>query len=158
MFHSPQVKRGLISSRISFIYELPNGLRPTILGNQEISGKSGNWLDTEPSAQSPLIRLKTLVVATKLYVERGIKVFLVLSNWLSISLICPKTVFRDCQCKQFFLITRSIHLQTSNFNTQIFYNFKVTLKFYANINRASSGKVPNITLLCKYHFACFVFG
>ena len=56
IFLSPQVKRSLIISNKYGIYELPhklsNDLRLRILGNLEISGKSQNFLELQPSAQS----------------------------------------------------------------------------------------------------------
>ena len=57
-FDSPKVKRDLISSIINFVYELPhkmpNNLTLRMLGNYEILGKPQNWVEIEPSAQSPL--------------------------------------------------------------------------------------------------------
>ena len=35
-----------------FHYELPNNLRLRIIGNYEISGKSQNFIELKPSAQS----------------------------------------------------------------------------------------------------------
>ena len=43
----------MISSIANLVYELPNDLRVTILGNKEILGKSQIMVETEPSAQSP---------------------------------------------------------------------------------------------------------
>ena len=49
MFDSPQVKRDLISSITDFVFEKPrelaNDLRLKILENEEISGRSQNWVE-----------------------------------------------------------------------------------------------------------------
>ena len=51
MFYSSQVKRDVISSTANFVPELPHesptDLRLKILGNQEISEKSGSWLQAQ---------------------------------------------------------------------------------------------------------------
>ena len=56
IFFSPQVKRSIIISNIHGIYELPhelpNDLTLRILGNLEISGKSQNFTELWPTAQS----------------------------------------------------------------------------------------------------------
>ena len=56
-FNSPHVNRDLISSIVKFVHELPhrlsNDFRLTIIKNLEISGKSQNWLEVEPSVQYP---------------------------------------------------------------------------------------------------------
>ena len=53
---SPQVKRSPIISnklgRQEFPHELPNDLKLRILGIQDISGKSQNFIELQPSAQS----------------------------------------------------------------------------------------------------------
>ena len=58
IFLSPQVKRWSIITYNHGIYELPhelpNDLRFRILGNQEISEKCLNLIESCPSAQSPL--------------------------------------------------------------------------------------------------------
>ena len=55
----PQVKRNVIFSITNLVcelpHEVPNDLRPRILGNKEILGKSQTWV--EPSAQPPLQNL-----------------------------------------------------------------------------------------------------
>ena len=55
-FLSPQVKRRVIISNKYGIYELPhelpNNLRLRILGNEEISGKSQNFIELYPSVPS----------------------------------------------------------------------------------------------------------
>ena len=60
---SPQVKRNVISSIANLVYELPhelpNDLRLRILGNKEILGKSRIWVETLPTAQSPLQKLNS---------------------------------------------------------------------------------------------------
>ena len=52
---SPQVKRWMIITYKHGIYKLPlelsNNLRLRFLGNQEISGKSQNFIEWQPSAQ-----------------------------------------------------------------------------------------------------------
>ena len=57
-FNSLQVKRELISTMKKFVYELPQELpsdvKLRILGDQEILGKSQNWVMTQLSAQSLL--------------------------------------------------------------------------------------------------------
>ena len=47
----------MISSIANLVHELPNDLRPRILGNKEINGKSQIWVKTQPSAQSPFQKL-----------------------------------------------------------------------------------------------------
>ena len=51
-FLSPQVKRSMIISNEHGKYELPNGLRLTILENYEKSLKTQNFIGLSPSAQS----------------------------------------------------------------------------------------------------------
>ena len=51
-FLSPQVKRSMIISNEHGKYELPNGLRHTILENYEKSLKTQNFIGLYPSAQS----------------------------------------------------------------------------------------------------------
>ena len=57
IFLSLQVKRiVVISNKLVYswlTHELPNDLRLRVLGNQEISGKSQNFIELLPSAQSP---------------------------------------------------------------------------------------------------------
>ena len=50
-FLSPQVKRSMIISNEHGKYELPNGLRLTILENYEKSLKTQNFIGLYPSAQ-----------------------------------------------------------------------------------------------------------
>ena len=54
---SPQVKRSVMISNKHCIYELPdelsNDLKLRILGKQEILGKSQNFIELLPSAESP---------------------------------------------------------------------------------------------------------
>ena len=56
IFISLQVKRSVMISYKHCIYELPdelsNDLKPRILGNQEKLGKSQNFIELLPSAQS----------------------------------------------------------------------------------------------------------
>ena len=51
MFHSPQVKWNLISTIRNLMYEilheLPNGLRPRIVGNEEMLAKRQNCMGTQ---------------------------------------------------------------------------------------------------------------
>ena len=57
IFFSPQVKRSMIVSNKHSIcklpHELPNNFRVRILPNWESSGKSQNFIELQPSAQSP---------------------------------------------------------------------------------------------------------
>ena len=56
LFVSPQVKPSVIISNKYGIYELPhefpNDVRPMIVGNYEMSGKSQSFIELLPSAQS----------------------------------------------------------------------------------------------------------
>ena len=45
IFFSPLVKESVIISNNHDLYELPNDVRIRILGNQEISGKSLNFIE-----------------------------------------------------------------------------------------------------------------
>ena len=58
---SAQVKRYLISAVTNLVHklphELPNDLRLTILGNQEILEKCQMWVQTQPNAQSSFQKL-----------------------------------------------------------------------------------------------------
>ena len=57
IFISPQVKRSVMISNKHCIYKLPdelsNDLKLRTLGNQEILGKSQDFIELLPSAQSP---------------------------------------------------------------------------------------------------------
>ena len=50
--NSPPIHHFIMPSIANLVYELPNGLRPRILGNQEILEKSQIWVEAKPSAQS----------------------------------------------------------------------------------------------------------
>ena len=70
IFFSPQVKRSVIISNKHDIHELPrelkNDLRLRIFGNQEISGKSLNFIELLPSPQSSLQNENFVNTSTKL--------------------------------------------------------------------------------------------
>ena len=78
-FDSSQVKRNLISRKrnlvYEFSYELPNDLRLSISGNQEMLERSQIKLEAQPSAQSPFQKL-ILVIAGKKHAKVDIKLFL----------------------------------------------------------------------------------
>ena len=66
---SPQVKRSVMISNKHCIYELPdelsNDLKLRILGKQEILGKSQNFIELLPSAESPPPRNEDLASISK---------------------------------------------------------------------------------------------
>ena len=68
----------LISGITNFVYELshelPNNLRHTLLGIQEIFEKSQNWVKTQPIPSLPS-RIKNLTLMVKTYTKRDIKIF-----------------------------------------------------------------------------------
>ena len=78
----PQVKWYMKSSNILYelAHELPNYLRPRIIGNLEIMGKTRKWVGAEFNSQSP-IQKKILVLVVKNYTKTDISKFLVLSNF-----------------------------------------------------------------------------
>ena len=87
----------MISSIANLVYELPNDLRVTILGNKEILGKSQIWVETEPSAHPS--RNKTLAKAVKKHAKVDIQLFLPYPILLDFSILfqifCPGLQFRN---------------------------------------------------------------
>ena len=112
---SPQVKRSVMISNKHCIYELPdelsNDLKLRILGKQEILGKSQNFIELLPSAESPppemkislaLAKTRSLLTppksqpASKGYIEYdSAQIFRVLSEQLDFPL-CYTALFMNC--------------------------------------------------------------
>ena len=78
IFLSPQVKRWVIITYKNGMYKLPhnlpNDLKLRILGNQEISGKCLNFIESQPSAQSPR-QNKSFVNISRKLLKKEIKLF-----------------------------------------------------------------------------------
>ena len=72
----PQVKRYMKSSNILYelAHELPNYLRPRIIGNLEIMGKTRKWVGAEFNSQSPIQKKNFGISGQKLHKNRYIKV------------------------------------------------------------------------------------
>ena len=89
---SLKVKRNMISSIANVAYELPhelpNKLRPRILGNKEILRKSQLWVETWPSAQSPFQELNFGISSQKTRKSRY-QTFLVLTSFIGFLYFVP---------------------------------------------------------------------
>lgn len=77
-FDLPQIKQELISSILKLGHEFPrefqNKIRPRVLGKKQVTEKSQNWVETDPSSQ-PAFTNKTLIMGAKTYAEVDINVF-----------------------------------------------------------------------------------
>ena len=134
--------------------ELPNDSRLRILGNKEILEKSEIWVKTESSAQSTFKKLSFGCSSQKTR-ESRCQSFLVFSSYTGFLQSLQNILDTIVWANNFLILTRSRLLQTLIFWHFVFYQ-GISPFIKENITQVSCVKIPNLTVLCKQYFPCYI--